>query len=132
MKVTIYDPNPAIGAALASPRMRSIVGEVAEVAQALYRDRVAKRTGRLAASARVSTEFAAVKKGQPRWVGILTVGGSGSRGTVNYGAAHEFGVGTHIDTSLAGPALPGEEGVRTGGHHAAHDLNAVLAALAAR
>lgn len=129
MDVKIYkDPNPAIGAALASPRMRSILTEVAEIAQALYRDRVAKRTGRLAASARVSTEFTRVLKGQPRWVGILTVGGAGPRGTASYAASHEFGTKATVE----GPVRPGEDSVRARGHHAAHDLNAVLAALGSR
>lgn len=133
MEVKIYDdPNPALGAVLASPQIRSTVFEIAEIAQAIYRDRVAKRTGRLAASARPSTQFDRVYKGQPRWVGVLTIGGIGPRGTVDYAAAHEFGADTYIDESLSGPALPGDTGVRTGGAHAAHDLNAVLAALGSR
>lgn len=103
--------------------MRSIVFEVAEIAHALYVEQVAKRTGRLAASAHVSTEIGGAD--HDRWVGVLTVGGNG----VDYAATHEFGRQADVE----GPAQESKDGVhnlddtvRTGGHHAAHDLNRVL------
>lgn len=133
MDVTIYpSPNPGIGAALVAPPMRSAVTSVGEIARALYWDRVAKRTRRLAASARISTEVETVLKGQPRWVCTMRVGGYGPLGQVDYAASHDFG--THRD--VAGPQSAGAEDInavlRTGGHHGAHDLNAVLAALGSR
>ena len=73
MDVRIYPaPNPAIGEALLSVRMRGIVLEVAELAQALYREEVAKRTGRMASLARASTEKGGAKS--DRWICVLTVG----------------------------------------------------------
>jgi hypothetical protein len=102
--------------------MRSIVFERAEVAHALYVEQVAKRTGRLAASAHASTEIGGVD--HDRWVGVLTVGG-----TVDYALPHEFGTKADVE----GPVQESTGGVhnldntlRTGGHHAAHDLNRVL------
>jgi hypothetical protein len=111
--VNIYPhPNPAVTAALRSAEIRSIVFEIGEVAHALYVDQVAKRTGRLAASAHVSTEIGGVD--HDRWVGVLTVGGDG----VDYAATHEFGRQSDVHNL--------DDTVRTGGHHAAHDLNRVL------
>jgi hypothetical protein len=137
--LNIFDPNPAIGDVFASDRLRSIVFEVAELAQALYVDRVAKRTGRLAATARASTEFAHVIKGAPRWVGELTVGGTGRAGSVDYAAPHEFGTRREVEGPVAphtgevdaqgNPIHNRDDRVITGGHHAAHDLNYVLGAL---
>jgi hypothetical protein len=122
--VTIYpDPNPALTAVLRGERMRSIVFEIGEIAHVLYVDQVAKRTGMLAASAHVSTEIGGVD--QDRWIGVLTVGGNG----VDYAATHEFGRQADVE----GPQPESTDGVhnlddrvRTGGHHAAHDLNRVL------
>lgn len=124
MDVRIYPhPNPALTAVLTGARMRSIVFEVAEIAHALYVDQVAKRTGRLAASAHASTEIGGVD--HDRWTGVLTVGGSG----VDYALPHEFGTRREVQ----GPAQESIGGVHnlddrvvTGGHHAAHDLNRVL------
>lgn len=139
MDVNIPEPNEAIGGVFASERLRSIVFEVAELAQALYVERVAKRTGRLAASARASTEFAHVVKGEPRWVGELTVGGIGAAGSVDYAASHEFGTKREVEGPVApytgevdaqgNPVHQLDDRVVTGGHHAAHDLNYVLGAL---
>lgn len=121
MDVNIYEPNPAIEATFASARLRSIVFEIAEIAHALYVEQVAKRTGRLAASAHASTEFGEVYKGSPRWIGVLTVGGRG----VDYALPHEFGVGDHPRSIHT---LDAEENTI---QHAAHDLNRVLEELGA-
>jgi hypothetical protein len=109
--------------------MRAIVFEKAEIAHALYVEQVAKRTGRLAASAHASTEFTDVFKGEPRWVGVLTVGGIGGAGSVDYALPHEFGTKAEVE----GPVQESTNGVHnlddtlvSGGHHAAHDLNRVL------
>lgn len=124
MDVTIYPhPNPAVTDALRGDRMRSIVFEVTELAHVLYVEQVAKRTGRLAASAHVSTEIGGVD--QDRWVGVLTVGGDG----VDYAASHEFGTKADVEGPVqesGGGAHNLDDVVRTGGHHAAHDLNRVL------
>lgn len=115
------DPNPAISGILSSERMRSITFEIAELAQALYVARVAKRTGRLAASAHASTEFTQVKRGEARWVGVLTVGGTGSAGTVDYAASHEFGTHEGAPTDSHRFGTPETVG--------AEDLNHVLGEL---
>lgn len=96
--------NPAIAAILLSSRMRAMVFERAEIAQAIYRDVVAKRTGRLARSARAETIIGGRNK--DRWVGVLTVGGT----EAPYGLPHEYG------------SDDGNTQVRA----AAHDLNQVL------
>ncbi|WP_280393044.1 hypothetical protein [Nocardia wallacei] len=101
MKNNIPVPNPAITKILVSPEMRSLMFERAEIAQALYREIVAKRTGRLARSARVET-FIGGKKND-RWQSRLIVEES-------YAASHEFGTDD------------GNEGIVAG----AHDLNVVL------
>lgn len=129
MDVKIYrDPNPAIGAALVSPRMRSICYEIAELGVALYRERVAKVTGNLAAAAHPSTEFTDVLKGQPRWCGVITVGGAVPAG--EYVLPHEFGRHAEVE----GPQQDSDDvdtPVVSGGHHAARDLNWVLEQLGA-
>ena len=93
--------NPAIAAILLSDRMRTIMSAEAGRAQDLYQGIVAHRTGRLAASARVSVFIGG--KATDRWVGRLTVGEG-----ITYGASHEFGTGVGA---------------------AAHDLNRVLGML---
>lgn len=110
MDVEIYrQPNPALTEVLISTRMRGIVLEVAELAQALYREEVTKRTGRLALSAHASTEKGGAKS--DRWIGVLTVGGLAG---VDYAASHEFGA----DIELNGEVVGEWDG--------AHDLNRVL------
>lgn len=104
MKHNIPAPNPAVGAILVSPEMRSLMFERGEMAQALYREIVAKRTGRLARSARVET-FIGGKKND-RWQTRLIV-------DAPYAASHEFGTDD------------GDEGITAG----VHDLNVVLNAL---
>jgi hypothetical protein len=76
--------------------MRTLVAGRAEVAKAIYQGIVAKRTGRLARSARVET-FVGGKKND-RWIGRLIV-------DAPYTASHEYGT---------------EDGA------GAHDLNIVL------
>ncbi|WP_305780010.1 hypothetical protein [Nocardia nova] len=101
MKNNIPAPhNPAITALLKSPQMRSLVAERAEAARAIYQQIVAKRTGRLASSARVDTFIGG--RHNDRWIGRLTV-------EAPYAASHEYGT---------------KGGVQT--HSGAHDLNAVL------
>ena len=77
-----WDPNPAIAGLLASPEMRALMFSKAETAKAIYQAAVAKRTGRLARSARTSTYFGGPKG--DRWTGRLTV-------PEDYAASHEFG-----------------------------------------
>lgn len=97
------DPNPFITQWLASARCRAILFESAEMYKALYQEIVAKRTGLLAASARVHTSFEG-----DRWTASLVVG-AGARGTAYYAASHEFGT--------VGGRAPGD---------GAHDLNKIL------
>lgn len=65
-----------------SPEMRSLMRERGEIAEALYREIVAKRTGRLARSTRIETHIGG--KANDRWEVTLTV-------TAPYAASHEFG-----------------------------------------
>lgn len=124
MDITVYKPNPAVAAALMSPATRAKMEELANTAKMLYQARVAKRSGRLAASARAHVEVGG--KNHDRWIAELTIGGTGAAGTVDYALPHEFGVKRDVE----GPTLPGSGGrAHTGGHDAAHDLNAVLAEL---
>lgn len=124
MDVKIYRyPNRAIGAVLVSSEVRRVVEERVHTALALYQAQVAKRTGALASSARATTAIEPVLKGQPRWVGTLTVGGDG----VDYAAAHEFGVGEHSGSVDADPNDPDAGTIQ----HGAHDLNVVLENLSA-
>ncbi|MFD4442520.1 hypothetical protein ACFWPK_22395 [Nocardia sp. NPDC058519] len=104
--VRLYpEPNPFITQWLAGPICRSILFEAAEMYKALYQEIVAKRTGRLARSARVYTSFVG-----DRWVATLQVGDA----TAFYGASHEFGT--------VGGLHPGD---------GAHDLNRALNMMAA-
>lgn len=97
MKNDIPAPNPAVTALLRSEQMRSLVAQRAESAKAIYQQIVAKRTGRLARSARVETFIGSRKN--DRWIGRLIV-------DAPYTASHEYGTEHHA----------------TG----AHDLNVVL------
>lgn len=134
MDVTIYpEPNPALTHALLAAPMRGAVFASAEVAQALYVGLVAKRTLRLARSARVSTEIGGAD--HDRHIGVLTVGGASGGGDVDYAASHEFGVKADVEGPVeefgdadaqGNPVHELDDNVVTGGHHAAHDLNAVL------
>lgn len=95
--VDVPHPNPFITQWLVGARCRSIVFEVGELYEALYREVVAKRTGRLAASTHV---FTGIEDG--RWVGHMTV-------TAPYAASHEWGVDDGAERITAG----------------AHDLTAI-------
>ncbi|MFR9767055.1 hypothetical protein [Nocardia sp. SC052] len=96
--------NPAIAGLLLSAQMRSLMFERAEIAQAIYREIVAKRTRRLARSARVETFLGGRNK--DRWCSRLIVGGS----EAPHGLPHEFG------------SDDGDEDIRAG----VFDLNRVL------
>lgn len=99
-------PNPAITALLLGPEMRSLMREKGELAEALWRELVAIRTGRLARSSRIETHIGG--RGNDRWAVTLTVGGAGAA----HGLPHEFG-----HDSDGRPVV------------GAHDLNAALTML---
>ncbi|WP_052313663.1 hypothetical protein [Nocardia thailandica] len=85
MKNHIPAPNnPAVVGLLKSREMRAVMFERGEIAQAIYREIVSKRTARLARSARVSTFIGGERN--DRWCAELTIGES-----VHYGLPHEFG-----------------------------------------
>lgn len=69
--IDIPRPNRALAAILVGPQVRSMVTEVGEIAQALYRATSHKDTGRSARDARVSTHIGGVDN--DRWVSTLTV-----------------------------------------------------------
>lgn len=77
--------HAGIGRLLLGPQMRSLMQEKAEIAQALYREIVTKRSGRLAASARVET-FVGGRRND-RWCGRLIVDAA----QAPYAASHEYG-----------------------------------------
>ncbi|MFC9892113.1 hypothetical protein ACFVMC_00325 [Nocardia sp. NPDC127579] len=101
--------NPAIAGILLSATMRALMYERAEIAQAIYRDIVSKRTGRLARSARIETFRGGRLK--DRWKARLIVGGN----EAPHGLGHEYGYEVR-DTS----------GETTSVVAGAHDLNQVL------
>lgn len=69
--IDVPRPNPALAQILVGPRVRSMVFEVGEIAQALYRATGHKDSGRSARDARVSTHIGGVDS--DRWVSTLTV-----------------------------------------------------------
>lgn len=73
------DPNPFITEWLLSPECRALMFDRGLLAEAIYREVVAKRTGRLAASTHVTTEVE-----DDRWIAMMTA-------TAPYAASHEFG-----------------------------------------
>ncbi|MGW4325450.1 hypothetical protein ACWEKR_06115 [Nocardia sp. NPDC004573] len=101
--------NPAIAGLLVGPQMRALMFERAEMAQAIYREIVAKRTGRLARSARIET-FRGGRM-HDRWKSRLIIGGS----EAPHALGHEFGHDVHDD-----------EGNVTGVVAGVRDLNRVL------
>ncbi|WP_433568058.1 hypothetical protein ACQP1O_43220 (plasmid) [Nocardia sp. CA-151230] len=109
-------PNPFITQFLVGPTCRALVFEVAELYQALYRGVVAKRTGELAKSARVST---GIEDG--RWVGFMEIGSS----TAYYAASHEFGV---TGDRLSAPRRTADTARQVFNEvsKGAHDLNKIL------
>lgn len=118
---TAPDPNPALDAVLrgATGSLSSILQTEADRVKNLYQAKVAKKTGRLAASASAHVESRSVIKGQDRLVGVVTVGGTLPAGVWDspknpnpgkafyYGVLHEFGTPDHV-------------------HPAAKDLQAVV------
>lgn len=88
--VNVPDPNPFITDWLVSAECRSLMFEKAEIAEAIYREVVAKRTGRLAASTHVTTEIEG-----DRWIAMMTV-------LAPYAASHEFGTDDGDERIVAG------------------------------
>lgn len=121
MEVNIPEPNEALTALLMSQEMKAIVEERGHMAQMLYQADVAKRTGRLAASAQVQTEIGGVR--HDRWVSHLTVGGEGAKGMADYGAAHQFGHWEDESRLFGNDFTSGESAVFVEG---SHELNRVL------
>ena len=112
LEITIHPaPNPALSERLRSDDMRAIVRDVTYLAEALYREEVAKDTSRLAAATHVGTEIGGTYS--DRWIGVLTVG----RG-VEYVLPHEFGAAERFDENRGDPAFDETMGAR--------DLNRVL------
>lgn len=111
--VNIPVPNMALRRVLRGEPMRAIITERVNTMQMAYQAVVAKRTGLLASSARTEVQVATIGSQGPEWIGDLTIGGQGSRGTADYALSHEFG---HNDDEGGGGYIPG-----------AHDLNTVLA-----
>ena len=107
--INIPKPNPAIREVQKSARMREIVLLLASVGVDLYQAKVAKRTTRLARSARASAEIGGNHNNM--WVGVVTVGQG-----LSYELPHEFGA----DVPLFGDEHDKFE------QHPAHDLNFVL------
>ncbi|OMC55374.1 hypothetical protein A5747_13355 [Mycobacterium sp. IS-836] len=103
-------PNPALDAILTGKtgNLRNLLNAHAARGANLYKAKVRKKTGRLAASAQSFVELRRVIKGQPRLVGVILVGGLLPVSTWNsprnpnpgkefyYGVFHEFG--THSVT----------------------------------
>lgn len=109
------------------PDLRAVVEIVTNNGVMLTQAEIAKRTGFLASTIHGSTTVEQVLKGEPRWVGEVTIGGQGSLGTPmgvpgvdtgkafhDYAASYQFGAGNH----------PGS----TGRRHVppSHLLNSVL------
>lgn len=69
--IDIPRPNPALAEILMGAQVRSMVSEVGEIAQALYRAIGHKDTGRSAREARVETHIGGAA--HDRWVATLTV-----------------------------------------------------------
>lgn len=123
--IDIPNPNPALTAILASPRMFELVRQRTEVAKVLWQSAVAKRTGRLRASARVTVGIGGYKNDRP--IGQLTIGEG-----LDYGAAHQFGHGTRRQTAtgrFATDTGKRRRGVRRGKVAGSKELNTVLRSL---
>ncbi|RBO87966.1 hypothetical protein [Nocardia puris] len=109
--------NAAIAQILRGARMRSTMRRIGYLAQGLYAARVPRRTGRLAASARVTTQLGSGNLGaQPdRWVAIVEA-------TQTYSAAVEFGKENTAEEGNPRPAVktrptPGSFPARWRGRH---------------
>jgi hypothetical protein len=80
----MYTPDHrGIGALLRGPEIRSLVTEKAEIAVALYRSKVKRRTGENARDVRIHTEIGADRHGG-RWTAVVTA-------YAPHAAAREFG-----------------------------------------
>ncbi|MCV7277091.1 hypothetical protein [Mycolicibacter arupensis] len=120
--IDIPQPNPALTAILASPRMFELVRQRTEVAKVAWQAIVAKRSRRLAASARVTVGIGGKNNDRP--VGRLTVGDG-----LGYGASHEFGHRTSRSTASGRFVADNgkrRRGVRRGKVKGAKELKTVL------
>lgn len=123
--IDIPNPNPALTAILASPRMFELVRQRTEVAKVLWQSAVAKRTRRLRASARVTVGIGGYNNDRP--IGRLTIGEG-----LRYGAAHQFGHGVHRQTAtgrFTTDTGKRRRGVRRGKVAGSKELNTVLRSL---
>lgn len=109
--------NPWVAQHLTSPECASYMREAGTMARDLYVAVVAKDTAALAESAQVELVLGGEK--MDRICADMVVGRGLPRD--GYGAAHEFGIGTHPDSRPAGQ--------RWGAQKAADDLVKVLAIL---
>jgi hypothetical protein len=114
MDVNIPTPNDGLAGVLLGDGIESALEEISNTGVMLYQGRVAKRSGRLAAAARAHTEIGGTH--HDRHVGMITVGGQGARGDVDYALAHEEGRGIH------GESRHGQGDWRDTPLPAAHDL----------
>ncbi len=97
------NPNGLAGL-LRSPQVRSLMREKGEIAQALYRGRVARRTGQLARETRVETAIGGRRN--DRWTARVI-----SRPPNQHAASHEFGNdGRDRDGAHDWPAVLGQMG----------------------
>lgn len=112
MDVNVYPyPNPALAERMKSAQMRAVLYEIMEHGQALYREEVARDTGRLATMAHPSTEIGGVLS--DRYIGVLTVG------PIEYVLPHNFG-------SSRSEGVTGGENWVHGAQAGEHELNRVL------
>ncbi|RIT69219.1 hypothetical protein [Mycobacteroides abscessus] len=121
--INIPKPNKAIAQILMSPKMMRIVRLKTEEAKVRYQGIVAKRTGRLAGSARVRVFIGGYKA--DRWVSQLIVGDG-----LRYGASHEFGHESERDDRGRFVKRRKKSPIRRK-QEAAKDLKKVLASLRA-
>ena len=123
--IHIPTPNPALAQILVSGQMKNVVRSVTELARTKYRAVVAKRSGKLAASARVRLHIGG--HANDRWVGTLTIG----EGT-GHGLAHEFGHKSRRNTktgAFVSRSGPRRKGLKTTKNQGAKDLKKVLRSL---
>ena len=120
MKCHVPNRNPWRGQWLVGRECRVMVTERINTAEMLYQAEVAKRTGRLAGSPRVTVRRGGAKRNYLE--GVLTVGGESARGMVDYIPPHEFGASDRFDANRGDPSFDETEGDR--------DLELVLDMLA--
>ena len=82
--VDIPSPNKALAEILLSAKMFGVVRAKTEFARTRWQAVVAKKTGKLSRSTRVTVQIGGYKNDRP--VGTLTVGSG-----VRYGASHQYG-----------------------------------------